>query len=50
MSHKYEMYSMGNILNNYVTALCGDTHHDDQFEMYRNIRSLCHVTGTNTVL
>ena len=24
MSHRYEMYSMGNIVNNYVIALYGD--------------------------
>ena len=47
MGHKYENYSVGNIVNNYVTSLYGDrlqlAYHGDHFEMYRNIESLCYT-------
>ena len=53
MSRGHEIYSVGNIVNNYVISLVTDsnqTYHGDYFEMYRNIESLCCTTGTNIVL
>ena len=57
MSHRYEMYSVRNTVSNYVISLYGDmvtrldqTYCGDQFEMYRNNKSLCCVKGTNIVL
>ena len=53
MSHRYEMYSVGNIVNNFVICMATDdnsTYHGAHFEMYRNIRSLCYLPGTNIVL
>ena len=48
------MYSVGNIVNNYVISLYGDisyqAYRGDDFEVYKNIESLCCVTGTNIVL
>ena len=44
------MYSVGNKVNNYVVSLYGDvslTRLIDLFEMYRNMKSLCCVTGNN---
>ena len=52
MSHRYEMYSMWNIVNNYVISLVTDdsySYHGDHFEMYRNIKLLCWVLGINIV-
>ena len=38
----------GDIVSNYVVSLYGDkTHRGDHLEKYRNIESLCCVTGTN---
>ena len=53
MSHRYEMYSMWNIVNNYVISLVTDdsySYHGDHFEMYRNIKLLCWVLGINSVM
>ena len=52
MSHRYEMYSIWNIVNNYVISLVTDdsySYHGDHFEMYRNIKLLCWVLGINIV-
>ena len=46
------MYSVGNIVNNYVISLVTDDNYSyrgDHFEMYRNIDLLCWVPGTNVV-
>ena len=53
MRHGYEMYSVGNIGNNYVKSLVTDGNQiycGDHFEMYRNIESLCGIPGANIVL
>ena len=52
MSHRYEMYSMWNIVNNYVISLVTDDSYSygDHFEIYRNIKLLCWVLGINIVL
>ena len=50
MSHGYEMYSVGNIVNNYVISLVTNgkqAYHDDHFQLYRNIKLLCYIQGTN---
>ena len=47
-SHEYEIYSVRNIVNNYIISLYGNqTYHGDHFEMYRNTKPLCCVTETN---
>ena len=49
-SHEYETYSVRNIVNNYVISLYGNqTYHGDHFDMYRNTKPLCCVTGTNVL-
>ena len=53
MSHKYEIYSVGNIVNNYVAPLVTSDnwiYHSDNFEMYRTIESLCCIPETNIML
>ena len=54
MSHGYEMYSVEKVVNNYVISFMvtygNYIYHSNHFEMYRNIKSLCCVTGTNTEL
>ena len=50
MSHEQEMYSLGNIVNNYSVCMvtyCNWNYHD-HFEMYRKITKLCN--RNNTVL
>ena len=48
--HGYEIYSVGNIVHNYVISLYGDISqpdfYGDNFEMYRNIKSLCCIKAT----
>ena len=50
MSQNYEIYSVGNIANNYVISVHvtdgNSIYHGDHFEMYRNIKSLRCVPGT----
>lgn len=50
----YELYSMGNIVNDYAISLYGDRWQSRlimvMFEMDRNIKSLCCISRTNTVL
>ena len=54
MSHKDEMYSMGNIVSNIVITIYGNGWlldlHSNHFEMYRNIESLWCAPGANIVL
>ena len=45
MSPQCEMYSVETVVSSYIIALLGDP-----FEMYRNVKSLCCVPGTNIVL
>ena len=43
------MYNIGNIVNNSVKSFYGDivmTYCSDNFAMYKNIKSLCCITGT----
>ena len=51
MSHGYDRYNMGNIVNNYVIPLYADTPKlylcGAHFEMYRNMESLGCIAGTN---
>ena len=49
MSHRYEIYTVRNMANNYVMPL-HVIYHSDHFEMYRIIDSLCYTTGTNIML
>ena len=52
MNHGYGMYGVGNIICNYVISLYGNILwlDCDHFDVYRNIESLCWVTGTHIVL
>ena len=50
MSHRYEIYHIGNGINICMVTYCSWTYSGDHFEMFRNIESLCHVTGTNSVV
>ena len=54
MSHTYEMYSVGNIVDNYLISLYGDRwtrlNLGDHTAIYTNTESLCCEPGTNTVL
>ena len=45
------MYSVENIVNNYIISLYGvETYCGDRFEIYRNSKLLCCITGPNIVL
>ena len=51
MSDGYQVYSVGNIVNNYIMPLVKDhnkTYCGDHFEMYGNIELLCCVPRANT--
>ena len=53
MSHEHEIYSVGNIVNNYTISFMvtdGNQPYGDHFETYRNINSLCCAPGANTML
>ena len=54
MSHRDEMYSLGNVVkNNVISCIVIDgnkTYHSDYFVMYGNIKSPYYAAGTYTVL
>ena len=52
MSHRNEMYSLGNIVNNNVISLCGNrwSYSGDHFIMCRKISLLRFTPGINIVL
>ena len=54
MSHSCEMYSMGNIVNNYVIVwwqIITRLNRGDYFEVYRNVKSLyCVVVKSRSVV
>ena len=45
MSHRYEIYSVGNIVNNIVITLCGDETEHDPMVLAPCVLSLPFVCG-----
>ena len=50
MSYRYEKCSIGNIVIKYIVSLYSNIVRGGHFEMYRNTKSLCCITGNNIVL